>query len=394
MIAYVYILMLSIFQIVWSMQSPNHIELASRENEPPHNSFSLIRQCEPFKKEHQSPEDLQKIKDKVLANFSALGRPPRVAVVLGQKLRGYITAFQSERMERLSDFLQGADVFVTVPDEDADMVQYLPKSLIVSVSSSNWQVDSDSFDPEQKESEAFRNQFQGFFTQLLRTQDAFQMIEQREKENGWQYDVVLRMRPEVVHTDICVLGFNQGCAAKGAWPLAVSAHILAEEQPFMAVRHDANYGGRRHVMKSAMDNVQAHLERILGIRIQRRLKCQPGSPKTCSQVVSVTAARNRTMFSGTYRSDWQEAVLHVVNKDNGLPERRLAGLELRRLGYDHWGSDKMEPGYPLGYANGCEPYPPIKNSTSPPWGASARVRSSGGEFEKAAQLDSDTFAEY
>jgi hypothetical protein len=378
--------MLSVFQVAWSM--------STYQSRQPHNAFSLIRQCEPFKKEHSSPEDLQKIKEKVLANFSALGRPPRVAVVLGQKLRGYITAFQSERMDRLSDFLQGADVFVAVPDEDADMVQYLPKSQIVSVSSSSWQIDADSFGPAQKKDEPFRSNFQGYFSQLLRTQDAFQLIEKHEQENGWEYDVVLRVRPEVVHTDICELGLNQGCAAKGAWILAVSAHILAEEQPFMAVRHDANYGGRRHVMKSAMDSVQAHLERVLGIRIQRRLKCQPGSPKTCSQVVSVTPAWNGTMFSGTYRSDWQEAVLHVVNKDNGLPERRLAGLELRRLGYDHWGSDKMEAGHPLGYAQGCEPYPPIKNSTSPPWGANTRVRSSGGEFERAAQFDLDLFAEY
>jgi len=396
MMAYVFIMIYHRFQVVWGLptyrsrhpKTLEHIEHVAREDEP--HEFSLIRQCQPLRTEHTTPEDAQKSTEKALASLSALGRPPRVAVVLGQKLRRYIPNFQSERMERFADLLHGTDVFVAVPDENADMVQYLPKSQVVGVSS--WRVDVDSFDPAQRNDSALLHHFEGFFTQLLRTQDAFQMIEQHEKENGWEYDVVLRVRPEVIHTDICDLGLNQGCAAKGAWPLAVSASILAEEEPFMVEKHDVIYGGRRNVMKSAMDNVQAHLEQKLGIQIKRRLRCQSDSPKTCSQVVTVTAAENREMFNGTYGGGWQEAVLHVVNKDTGLRERTLWGMSIRRLGYDHYGSDKMGPGYPLGYQIGCEPYPPMKNSTHPP-GAATRIQSNEVS-ETAAQIDKHMFAEY
>lgn len=372
-----------------------HIDHRAREDEP--HEVSLIRMCEPFKKDppdSQSPQELHDIKEKVLANFSALGRRPRVAVILGQKLRGYIPNFHSERMQRLSDFLHGSDIFIAVPDEDADMVQYLPKSDMVAFSS--WTVDVNSFDPAHKEDPALQSNFQGWFTQLLRTQDAFQMIEQHEKENGWEYDVVLRVRPEVVHMDICDLGINQGCAAKGAWPLAVSAHILAEENPVMAVRHDANYGGRRNVMKKAMDSVQVHLEQKLGIIIHRRLKCLQfaGKSKTCYSDVSVTAAANRKFVGDTYEGPWQEHVLHVVNNDTGLPERGLGGMNLRRFGYDHYGTDKMGPDYPFGYMDGCRPYPPIRNSTFPPNGAAKRVLSSGESLERTARIDSEMFAEY
>jgi hypothetical protein len=374
-------------------KTPINIDHRSREDEP--HEVSLIRQCEPFKADppdSQLPQELQDIKEKVLAHFSALGRRPRVAVILGQKLRGYIPEFHSERMQRLSDFLHGSDIFIAVPDQDSDMVQYLPESLMVAVSS--WKVDVNSFDPAQREDPALQSNFQGWFTQLLRTQDAFQMIEQHEKESGWEYDVVVRVRPEVVHTNICDMGIHQGCAAKGAWPLAVSAHILAEENPFMGVRHDANYGGRRSVMKKAMDNVQAHLEQKLGIIIKRRLTCKSDSPKICSQDVSVTAAKNRKFVGDAYTGHWQENVLHVVNNATGLPERGLGGMNIRRFGYDHYGSDKMGPDYPIGFLDGCRPYPPIRNSTPPPTDAAKRIFSSGADMERAAQIDSEMFAEY
>lgn len=400
MIAYVFIMMYIGPQFVLGLPIYRHHDHHDQHYHHEHKAlkrephwFSLIRQCQPLKTEHTTPEDAKTSTEKVLANLSALGRLPRIAVVLGQKLRGYTPDFHSERMKRLSDLLSGTDLFVAVPDEDADMVQYLPEGRFKVVGFQSWRVDVDSFDPAQRQDPALLWNFQGFFSQLLRTQDAFQMIEQREKEKGWEYDVVLRVRPEVIHTDICELGLNQGCAAKGAWPLAVSASILAEEQPFMAVKHDAIFGGRRNVMKSAMDNVQAHLEQKLGIKIQRRLKCQSGSPKICSQEVTVTAAENREMFNGTYKDSWQEAVLHVVNKDNGLRERTLWGMNLRRLGYDHYGSDHMGPGYPFGYGNGCEPYPPIKNSTHPPGGADARILSVE-ESGTAAQIEKHMFAEY
>jgi len=98
------------------------------------------------------------------------------------------------------------------------------------------------------------------------------------------------------------------------------------------------------------------------------------------------------MFNGTYSGDWQEAVLHVVNKDTGLRERTLWGMNIRRIGFDHYGSDKMGPGYPLDYGNGCKPYPPMKNSTAPP-GAEARILANETS-ETAAQIDKHMFAEY
>ena len=100
------------------------------------------------------------------------------------------------------------------------------------------------------------------------------------------------------------------------------------------------------------------------------------------------------MFNGTYRDAWQEAVLHDVNRNTGLAEKTMWGMNLRRFGYDHYGCDLMGPGYPLGYGNGCQSYPPVKNTTLPPGGADARVLFSGDEFESAAQVDKHMFAEY
>jgi len=75
------------------------------------------------------------------------------------------------------------------------------------------------FYPDQRNDTALLKNIEGFFTQLLRTKDAFQKIEQHEKENGWEYDVVMRVRPEVIHTDICDLGLIKAAQQKalGLW---------------------------------------------------------------------------------------------------------------------------------------------------------------------------------
>merc|ERR1740121_1140352 len=100
------------------------------------------------------------------------------------------------------------------------------------------------------------------------------------------------------------------------------------------------------------------------------------------------------MFSGCYQCGWQEAVLSAVNAEEGLRERTLGGMNLRRFGYDHYGCDKLGPGYPLGWADGCKPYPLVKDRTPPPENATMRIYSSDEDIKRAAQVDSDMFAEY
>lgn len=319
------------------------------------HDIDLIQQCTPFASQGSTVES-------VVSKFKMLGRRPRVAVILAQQLRNVIPPFHNERMQRLADLLYGSDIFVAVPSEDADLVQYLPRSLMVAFS--DWKINLDSFDPRQREQDVgIRNEFQGAFTQLLRTQDAFQMIQQHEANEGWVYDVVVRLRPEAVHSDICVHGLNKGCAAKGAWMLSFAAHTLADQDQFMAIRFDHHFGGRRIVMKSAMDSVQAYLEQTFGIQIQRQMKFKSGAPQTCSMEVLVTAAKGRRMFNGTYPG---EDTLHVVNRKNGLPERDMDGMGIRRFGYDYYGYDKVGPGWSFGYQDACKPYPPVENSTYAP----------------------------
>jgi len=128
--------------------------------------------------------------------------------------------------------LEGADVFIAAEVEDKDAVQYLPKPTRVglfnySFKSWNGALKNLGFRNENLENEL--NIDDGAIFQFVRFQDAANLIKEQEEKQGWKYDIIFRMRSEVIVKDICTLGEDDGCAGRGAFLRLIAAEAKEKE---------------------------------------------------------------------------------------------------------------------------------------------------------------------
>ncbi len=156
----------------------------------------------------------------------ALQRTPRVALIIAEML-DTIPGRPVERMRRFATPMEGADVFVATSPKYAAMVQFLPAAKRVGLFNQTLVLDGWNSTRGGGFTKALTEVFPvAAINQLVRFVDAFRLIVTEEIKQGWRYDVVMKMRIEVVHSDLCTKGLGLGCMAPGAWVASAAASAL------------------------------------------------------------------------------------------------------------------------------------------------------------------------
>jgi len=166
------------------------------------------------------PHGQQLIKDKGVDK-----KMPKVAWVIAEKLDRFPLR-HTERMERLAEPLEGSDIFVAAEVSDKNSIEFLPKatrvglfnysfpSMCEGLGNMNFQNNDPNIDV-----------CQGSFFQFIRMQEAMNLIKEQEAKQGWKYDIIFRMRTEMIVKDICTLGVHGGCQGRGNLLRTMAAEI-------------------------------------------------------------------------------------------------------------------------------------------------------------------------
>jgi hypothetical protein len=306
--------------------------------------------------------------DKFKAEFP---RQPRIALIIAEKINR-LPMRPTVRMDRFASALQGSDVFVAIDPEDLEYVHLLkPVPLKVGLFNRTW---PDTFTKKQEGSK-----LGGGLLQLLRTNDAFNLIRQQEVEQGWKYDVVARLRLESTQSDICTMGLNKGCMAPGAWSDAIAAHVLQGKERSIWHSHDRAFLGRRDDMEELF---RFYMKSVDGKGLVATMThfgastCEDGKlagvaniKSVCRQSVNMKLYDDSKglrvgdmLFQDCSSGSFQLCVMtrHGFKEVGPGP---LKGYEIRRFAYDYPHENnhdtQINPNDHRGYASGCAPYPVV-----------------------------------
>jgi hypothetical protein len=279
-------------------------------------------------------------------------REPKVALVVAEELR--FPARSNERLKLWAHAVNGADLFVATDPDSEEKIQFLPKPTRVGIFNHTFDKSIYSSIPDFEKLA---------FQQLLRTGDALKLVVEAENKQGWKYDVVARMRTEIVQEDACVKGPEQGCySSAGMLQKAIAAKSLGVEgRGVIYVQHDRAYWGRRDDMLQLFEHIEAHLADVMEITFTRRELPQPGK----YQSYDLHASQHPNVHISPDDIP-NENTLHAIANQLGFHQVDVAGMEIRRFGCDYSLSEGVadRPDYhPKEYAIGCLHYPRLKDAT-------------------------------
>jgi len=179
---------------------------------------------------------------------------PKVAWVIAEALDRFPYR-HTERMRRLAQPLEGADVFVAADVADMNAVEYLPKATRVGIFNYSFpSMCHELLKMNFQDNDPKLQVCQGSFFQFIRLQEAMNLIKEQEAKQGWKYDMIFRMRTEMIVRDVCREPGpvdQRGCQAPGAL-----LRVMAAEIDPKTIIHAGDWyelGFREELMKLAQE---------------------------------------------------------------------------------------------------------------------------------------------